>query len=97
MKPSEKELKEIQKRAVKQMVTLATSAFGMIAALAWNSAITTFVNDYIKTILPIGSGIISLFVYAVFVTFLAVFVTYNLSKMAERFEQSSSAQSKPAD
>ncbi|MCG2685980.1 DUF5654 family protein [Candidatus Parcubacteria bacterium] len=87
MKPKEKEIQELRRRVLKQMVTLATSAFGMIAALAWNSAITTFVNDYIKKILPIGSGVISLFIYAILVTILAVSVTYNLSKMAERFEE----------
>ena len=30
------------------MLTLATSAFGLVAALAWNSLIQEFVNSYVK-------------------------------------------------
>ena len=33
---------------VKQMLTLATSGFGLVAALAWNNLIQEFVNNYIK-------------------------------------------------
>lgn len=33
---------------VSQMLTLATAGFGLVAALAWNSLIQAFVDDYIK-------------------------------------------------
>ena len=66
------------------MLTLATSGFGLVAALAWNSLIQEFVNSYVKKFLPNGSGLISLLIYAVVVTILAVFVTYQLSKLSEK-------------
>lgn len=71
---------------VRQMLTLATAAFGLVAALAWNSLIQEFVNVYIKKWLPGSSGIISLLIYAIIVTFLAVFITYQLSKLLKRLE-----------
>lgn len=71
---------------VKQMLTLATAGFGLVAALAWNSLIQEFVNTYIKKWLPGGSGIISLLIYAILITLLAVFITYQLSKFLRRLE-----------
>jgi hypothetical protein len=71
---------------VKQMVTLSTSGFGLVAALAWNSVIQEFVNTYVKKWLPAGSGIISLFIYALIITVLAVVVTVQLSKLSEKLQ-----------
>ena len=72
---------------VEQMLTLASSGFGLVAALAWNSVIQEFVNAYVKKLLPNGSGIISLGIYAIIVTVLAVIVTLQLTKLKERLEQ----------
>lgn len=71
---------------LKQMVTLATSGFGLVAALAWNNVIQDLVNNYIKPYLPKGSSLFSLFLYAILITTLAVIVTYNLTKLIERLE-----------
>ncbi len=79
--------KKFHKELVKQMLTLATSGFGLVAALAWNSLIQEFVNSYIKTLLPAGSGILSLLIYALIVTALAVLVTYQLSRLSEKINQ----------
>lgn len=68
------------------MLTLATSGFGLVAALAWNNVIQAFVNDYVKQWLPQSSGLISLLLYAIIVTSLAVFVTLQLSRILERLE-----------
>lgn len=76
--------KKLHTELVKQMLTLATSGFGLVAALAWNSLIQEFVNSYVKKFLPDGSGIVSLLIYALVVTALAVFVTYQLSKLSEK-------------
>ena len=76
--------KRLHVEILKQMLTLATSGFGLVAALAWNSVIQEFVNNYLKKILPSGSGIWSLLIYAVVVTAFAVFVTYQLSKLLNR-------------
>jgi sorbitol-specific phosphotransferase system component IIBC len=83
-KKAEKE-KALHIQLVKQMLTLATSGFGLVAALAWNSLVQDFVNNYIKKLLP-ASGMLSLLIYAVVVTGLAVFVTYQLSKLLKTLE-----------
>ena len=61
------------------MISLASAAFGVVAALAWNSAIT----DLIHTFLPANKGILPEFLYAVVVTLIAVIVLAQLGKMAE--------------
>jgi len=71
---------------VRQMLTLATAAFGLVAALAWNSLIQEFVDTYIKQWLPGGGKITSLAIYAVVITIIAVLVTYQLSKVLRRLE-----------
>lgn len=72
---------------VRQMITLATSGFGLVAALAWNNVIQELVNNYIKKYISVGSGLISLFIYAIIITVIAVTITYQLSKIAERLER----------
>lgn len=83
-----KKARELQLAVVKQMLTLATSGFGLVAALAWNSVIQEFVTAYVKKYLPAGSGTLSLLLYALIVTVLAVVVTLNLSKLMNRLEES---------
>jgi len=79
--------KKLHIELVKQMLTLATSGFGLVAALAWNSLIQEFVNSYVKKLLPANSGIISLLIYALVITVLAVFITYQLSKLSEKLQK----------
>lgn len=83
---TEKKKKALQVEVFRQMLTLATSAFGLVAALAWNSVIQEVVNSYVKRFLPSGSGIISLLLYAVIVTVLAVTITMQLSRVVEKLE-----------
>ncbi len=71
---------------VKQMLTLATSGFGLVAALAWNNLIQEVVNTYISPYFPKSAGVISLLIYAVLITALAVLVTVQLSKLLRRIE-----------
>lgn len=79
--------KRITIEVLRQMITLSTSGFGLVAALAWNSFIQEVVNNYVKKFLPSGSGLISLFIYAVIVTALAVIVTLQLTQLKERLER----------
>lgn len=72
---------------LKQMLTLAASGFGLVAALAWNSVIQEFVTTRIKPFLPSGSGLISLVIYATIVTVIAVIVTYQLTALIDRLEK----------
>jgi len=71
---------------MRQMLTLATSGFGLVAALAWNSLIQDLVNNYVKKWFPQGSSLLSLLIYAVIVTVLAVVITLQLSKILQRLE-----------
>ena len=79
-KSKKEDSKKLHVEVVKQMLTLATSGFGLVAALAWNSVIQELVNSYLKEWVP-GSGLFSLFIYAIVVTVLAVVVTLQLSKL----------------
>ena len=79
-----KDATEIKKQIATQMLTLATSGLGLVAALAWNEFIQEVVNEYIKPLVGGSSGIISLLIYAVLITALAVVVTYQLSKLASK-------------
>lgn len=84
-KKSERE-KKIHKEVAKQVLTLATSGFGLVAALAWNSLIQEIVNSYVKRFLPEGYGLLSLMIYALIVTLLAVIVTVQLSRFQDKIE-----------
>ncbi len=83
IKKTKQKIKKYQLAVVKQMLQLATSGFGLVAALAWNELIRTFINEYIKTKISVGSGIISLAIYAVIITALAVIITLHWSKLAQ--------------
>lgn len=78
--------KKFHVEVVRQMLTLATAGFGLVAALAWNNLIQEFVNQYVKKWIP-GSGLISLFVYALLITLVAVLVTYELSRVLQRVDE----------
>lgn len=73
---------EFKKQFAKQTLDLMTAAFGLVAALAWNSLIQEVIKTYVQPLLGESSGVVSQLVYALFVTALAVFVTYQLGKMA---------------
>lgn len=77
--------KKLHIEVTRQMLTLATSGFGLVAALAWNNVIQAFVNDYIKKWIP-GSGLVSLLIYAILITALAVIITVQLSQLLEKLE-----------
>lgn len=66
-----------------QLLTLSTTAFGLVAALAWNETIQSVVKEFIQPRIP-GSGIISKLIYALIVTALAVFITYQLSRLSSK-------------
>lgn len=79
-------MKKLHHAIITQMLTLATSGFGLVAALAWNEVIKEAVQTYIKPYFAGGSGLISLLIYAVIVTSLAVIVTYQLTKINEKID-----------
>lgn len=80
---SKKQIEELRREFFKTTLNLSTSAFGLVAALAWNEVIKELITKFIQPILGGSSGLFSLLIYAVVVTLLAVFVTYNLSKLSK--------------
>jgi len=81
-----KKVKNYQLTVITHMLRLTTNAFGLVAALAWNNVIQEVVEVYIKPLIGSGSGVISLLIYAVIVTILAVGITLQLSKIKKGLE-----------
>lgn len=71
------------KEYLEQIIQLVTAAFGLVAALAWNSAIQGTINLFY----PQGGGLLSQFVYAIIITLLAVWVTTSLSGLHRRLKK----------
>ena len=82
-KVSEK-TQRIRREFAKQILNLMTSAFGLVAALAWNEFIKELIYKYISPFFGESSGLISKLIYALLITLLAVLITYNLSRFAEQ-------------
>jgi hypothetical protein len=71
---------EVKPSYLGTMISLATVAFGLIAAGAWNK----FISDLIALFLKPGSGVWAELIYAVLITLLAIFVVNSLGKLADR-------------
>jgi hypothetical protein len=83
---------------ISTIVSLVTSAFGFVAALAWNSAIQKVLED---TVMPnlrgrLGDGGV-LVVYALSVTLLAIIVVFLLNRIASRWVKKSAAEAAKAE
>jgi predicted outer membrane lipoprotein len=68
--------KAVKKEFVEKLGTLIVSAFGLVAALAWNDTIKMFISQFLDK----SDGLVGTLVYALIVTFLAVLVTMSVSK-----------------
>ncbi|MBV8530236.1 MAG: hypothetical protein JO104_02880 [Candidatus Eremiobacteraeota bacterium] len=71
---------EVKSTYLGTMIGLATVAFGLIAAGAWNK----FISDAITLFLKPGNGVLAELIYAVIVTIIAILVVQTLAKLAER-------------
>jgi hypothetical protein len=71
-------LHETKNKVLETITALATTAFGLVAALAWNDAIQTI----FKTYLGEQQGLLAKLWYAVLVTFIVVLITFWLGKLA---------------
>jgi uncharacterized protein DUF5654 len=71
---------EVKPTYLGTMIALATAAFGLIAALAWNK----FITDLIALFLKPGTGVWVELLYAVVITIIATVVIQFLAKIAER-------------
>ncbi|HSW89616.1 MAG TPA: DUF5654 family protein [Patescibacteria group bacterium] len=77
---------QIHKKVLAQMLTLATSSFGLVAALAWNDLIKGFIEVFVKPYVSKGSGIIAQLIYAVAITVLVVLITWQLAWVQGKLE-----------
>ncbi|MGB9837624.1 DUF5654 family protein [Methanothermobacter sp.] len=67
---------EFKFEVLKTMGALITTAFGLIAALAWNEVIKALITQFFKA----GNELTGLFVYALIVTILAVIATILIAR-----------------
>ena len=70
------EKEELKKEVSNKVMALITAAFGLVAALAWNDTIKTL----FVTLFGTADNLWAMLIYAIVVTFIAVFVTIKLSK-----------------
>lgn len=71
------QIKEVKSQVLENISILITTAFGLIAALAWNEAIKALITEFIGK----GNGITGLFIYAIIITLLAIIVTIVIGKL----------------
>jgi len=82
--------KKLHLEIITQMLALTTSAFGLVAALAWNTVIQTFITDFIKPYIPEGGSVVlSQLIYALIITVIVVTITLRLSQLKDRLENPS--------
>ena len=65
---------------IQTMITLASAALGLVAALAWNEAI----KETIVTLLGKDEGLLGLYIYAILATAIAIVVLLILARAASR-------------
>ena len=70
-------------KIVSESLSMMSTAFGLVAALAWNEAIKSLIDEFV----PKGKGVLSLFLYAVLVTLVVLIATSRLSKVKERLDR----------
>ena len=86
MKSKKKPSAALHKAIVVQIISLVSTSFGLVAALAWNEAIKEYVSVFIKPYFAKGSGVISLFIYAFAITTVAVLITIQSTRILERLD-----------
>ena len=69
-------------KVVETFAALITSAFGLVAALAWNETI----KSAVAMVFTSGDDIWGLLVYAILVTFLAIIATLVIAWQADKLK-----------
>ena len=70
----------MKKEVLEKLLILITTAFGLVAALAWNDTIKAIFRYFFGT----SDTIAVMLLYAIMVSIIAVLVVIQLGKMAER-------------
>lgn len=71
------------KKILVESLTMFTTAMGLVAALAWNEAVKALISRFV----PKGQDILSLFIYALIVTLLAVLLSSRIGKLKEQLDE----------
>lgn len=71
------DVKDIKGQVSQTIATLMTTAFGLIAALAWNEAIKAIILQYFQA----DSGITGLLIYAILIIIIAVVATLIIARV----------------
>ena len=74
--------KDFKIKVVETFAALITSAFGLVAALAWNETIKTAVANVFDS----GNDVWGLLIYAILVTFLAIIMTLFIAWQADKLK-----------
>jgi len=83
-------VKEVNRQIFSQSLGMISSAFVLVAALAWNDAIRELISVYFKA----AGSLISRFIYALIVTVIAVIVATRLNGIAEKLKNENSQEKK---
>jgi preprotein translocase subunit SecY len=67
---------------IKQLAALITAAFGLVAALAWNTAI----QEIFRLAFGEAGGVRAMVSYAIVVTIIAIFATIWIGRVAAKAE-----------
>lgn len=78
-KPITKRVTGTTREVAAQILNLATSSLGLVAALAWNDAVQSIFRQYF----PAGNGVAAKLIYAIIVSVLIVIITINLTKLSQ--------------
>lgn len=76
-----KKIKMIRKEVLEKLAALITAAFGLVAALAWNGAISSLFAEGGALYFLAAYGV---WVYAILVTIIAVIATVWIGRIADR-------------
>lgn len=67
---------EVKGQVMQTISTLLTTAFGLIAALAWNEAIKAIITTFVGK----GNDLMGLLIYAIIITIIAVIATLLIAR-----------------
>jgi hypothetical protein len=77
-----KEVEKVKAKFQERTINLILGGLTFVAALAWNEAI----KSLFETIFKKNNQLIGLFIYALIVTLVVVFVSVNLEKISKKKE-----------
>ena len=83
MRRFSKSARKIRNEFIKTLVVMIGSAFALVAALAWNTAITEIIKKYLQP----GKTVSSWIIYALIVTFFAALVGLYLGYLSGKVRE----------